>query len=102
VNALRTLWTSFANLANAVNALASTIGDANNRLRLQFDYEPPTTPALPHGGEVIDAEPVSNGRPRKAKSCGQAAAMLTGSPREREQNLMAHQVRRTPRSMIHR
>jgi hypothetical protein len=38
------------------------------------------------------------GLPKKARQCGQAAAMLMGSPREREKDLTSHEVRLAPRS----
>ncbi len=57
MNALRSVFAAFANLAASVNALAGVIDAASGRLQKQLalDYEPD---ALAHHGEVIDAEPM--------------------------------------------
>jgi hypothetical protein len=69
MNAIRNVFTAFANLAASVNALASDIDGATRRLghRLALDE---ALPALTHG-EVIDADKPApstkrNGRTSKA------------------------------------
>lgn len=65
MNALRNLWTAFANLAGALNALAELVNGTAVRLREHLDHEP-TVPALPH--EVIDNETASNGAGKRRKA----------------------------------
>lgn len=53
MNAIRSLFSAFANLAASLNGLATTVTMANDRLREQIDLAP-STPQLPHDGEVIE------------------------------------------------
>lgn len=56
MNAIRSVFAAFTNLAASLNALAGVIDSASGRLRQQLagDEAPP---ALTHG-EVIDAAPI--------------------------------------------
>ena len=59
MNAIRSVFTAFSNLAAALNNFAAIINSASTRLSEQLSYEPP---ALAHHGEVIEHE-----TPRRAK-----------------------------------
>ncbi len=57
MNAIRSVFTAFANLAASVNALAAVIDAAAGKLRQNLSLSlDETAAALPHNGEVLDAE----------------------------------------------
>lgn len=62
MKAILNLWSAFANVAAALNDVATTIRAADARFRESLDYAPPT-PQLPHQGEVIDH--ANNGTSRR-------------------------------------
>src|SRR5262245_15339379 len=64
-------------------------GQRQRRLR-----EPASSESWPGDGSI------TSGVPKKDRHCGQPAAMLMDSPREREKDLTLHQVRRAHRSRI--
>ena len=64
MNAIRSLFSAFANLAAALNAMAATVTVANDRLREQIDLSP-SAPQLPHEAEVIEN---GDGKRRAAKA----------------------------------
>ncbi len=66
MNAIRSVFAAFTNLAASVNALAGIIDAASGRLRQQLALDDMPA-ALPHVGEVIDGESSpSTNRRRKA------------------------------------
>ena len=65
MNAIRTLWSSFANLAASINGLAATINGVNARVQEAIDHNP--APQLPHA-EVIDHANSTSRRKSKVTS----------------------------------
>lgn len=57
MNAIRSVFAAFTNLAASVNALAGVIDAATGRLRQQLALDE-APPALTHGGQVLDAAPI--------------------------------------------
>ena len=73
MNAIKTLWNAFGNLAASLNGLADTVRSADGRLRQQLALDgPQDAPAAPTA-EVIDNAPAATpaappvARPRQGR-----------------------------------
>ena len=71
MQAIRSLFSAFANLAAAINALAGVVDSATGKLRQQLALDEPA--ALPHG-EVLDHAGADSGTPAMKRNGRKATA----------------------------